>query len=146
MRLFKHTLIYLTLLLCSVSVYSKVGAAPHEKAVALREVTRAQAEIPDGLPPIQEQEIALTPFFRLQSNGSKVWIERILVTFMVAVPKNCIKDNFDNPTFRKMIYDLLQLGEKGATIQTQAVAHLKRQEGMKVDPTVQISRSVLIER
>ena len=95
---------------------------------------------------MQEHQIALAPFYRLQSYGSKAWIERILVTFTMAAPKNCLKYDFNDPTFRKMFFELLQSGEPEATIQAQAVAHLKRQVGMQIAPAVQISRSVLIVR
>ena len=135
MRILNHILICLILFICSVVLASRLDGA-----------TRAPAEIPDGPSPIQQQEITVSPFFCLQSNGAKVWVERILVTFMVAAPKNCLPDSFDNPTLRKMIYDLLQSGETAATIQTQAVAQVQRQMGMKVRPRIQISRSVLIVR
>ena len=135
MRILNHTLIFLILFTSSMGFSSNLDAA-----------TRAHAEIPDGPALIQEQKINVSPFFRLQSNGSKVWVERILVTFMVAAPQNVLPDSFNNPTLRKMIYDLLQSGEPAATIQTQAGAHVQRQTGMKVRPSVQISRSVLIVR
>jgi hypothetical protein len=114
--------------------------------MAANGATRAQTEIPDGPPRRQEQEIALTPFFRLRSSGSRVWVERILVTFLVTAPSNCLPKNFDNPTLRKTIYDLLQSGEPAATMQTKAVAQVQRQTEMKIPPSVQISRSVLIVR
>jgi len=135
MRILTHIFICLILFMCSMGLASKLDGA-----------TRAHAEIPDGSPPVQEQKIAVSPFFLLQSHDSKVWVERILVTFMVATPKNCLPDNFDNPTLRKLIYDLLQSGEPAATIQNKAVAQVQQQTGMNVRPTVQISRSVLIVR
>jgi hypothetical protein len=146
MRILNHVLIVLIFLICSVVFCPKLEAAPQERAMAANGATRAQAEVPDGPPRRQEQKIALTPFFRLRSNGSRVWVERILVTFLVAAPRNCLPKNFDNPTLRKMINDLIQSGEPAATIQTKAVAQVQRQTEMKVQPTVQISRSVLIVR
>jgi hypothetical protein len=135
MRIFNHILICLILFLGSVGFTAGLDAA-----------TCAHAEIPDGSPPIQEQKIAVSPFFRLHSNGSKVWVERILVTFMVTAPKACPPDDLDNPPLRKMIYDLLQSGQTSTTIQTQVSSHVQRQMGMKVRPSIQISRSVLIVR
>jgi len=135
MRILNCSLICLILFICSVVFASRLDGP-----------TRAFAETPDGPASIQEQKITVSPFFCLQSNGSKVWVERILVTFMVSASQNRLPDNLDNPTMRKMIYELLQSGEPPDTIQTQAVAHVQRQTGMKVSPTVQISRSVLIVR
>ncbi|MEJ2069966.1 MAG: hypothetical protein P8X65_12240 [Syntrophobacterales bacterium] len=146
MRILNHILICIILFICSVGFVSRLDAATKERTTAVSSATGALAEIPDGPPLIQEQKITISPFFRLHSNGSKVWVERLLVTFMVAAPKNCLPDNLDNPTLRKTIYDLLQSGETAATIQTQAVTHVQRQTGMKLRPTVQISRSVLIVR
>lgn len=146
MRILNYIFICLILFICSVVFASRLDADTKERAVAVNGATRAPAEIPDGSAPIQEQKITVSPFFRLQSNGSKVWAERILVTIMAASPQTCLPDNLDNPTLRKMIYDLLQSGEPVATIQTQAGAHVQRQTGMQVRPTVQISRSVLIVR
>jgi hypothetical protein len=97
-------------------------------------------------PPIQEQKIVLYPFFRLQKKGSKAWVERILVTFRMAVPKDSLTYDFNNPSFRKMLYDLLQSGEPETTIQAQAVASLNRQLEKNIDATAQISRSVIIVR
>ena len=146
MRILNHIFIcFILLIFCVVSTL-RLDAATRDRNVSVNDATRVPAEIPDGPALIQEQEITVSPFFRLQSNGSRVWVERILVTFMVAAPKNVLLDSFTNPTLRKMIYDLLQSDETAATIQTQAVAQVQRQTGMKVRPTVQISRSVLIVR
>ncbi len=101
-------------------------------------------KIVDAPPPIQEQEIALNPFFRLQKKGSKVWVERIILTFIMAVPKNSLQHDLNNPTLRKMFYDLLQSGESESTIQAQAAAGLNRHLGRNIDAAVQISRSILI--
>ena len=135
MRILNHILICLMLFLGSVGFTAGLDAA-----------TRAHVEIPDGSPPIQKQKITVSPFFHLHSNGPKAWVERILVTFMVTEPKTCPPDDLDNPTLRKMIYELLQSGQPSTTIQTQVSAYVQRQMGMKVRPSVQISRSVLIVR
>ena len=108
--------------------------------------TQTLGKMPEGPPPIQEHKIALAPFYRLRSNGSKTWMERILVTFTVAAPKDRLHRDIDNPTFRKIFYELLLSGEPEATIRAQAVDHLQKQVGMKVDPAVEISRSFLIVR
>ena len=146
MRSFNYIVICMVFFICSVGFNTRLGATPKEKAVAAKEEAQSQSKIHYGTPPIQEQKIALNPFFRLQSNGSKVWVERILVTFTMASPKNHLEYDFDSPTFRKMFYDLFQSGELETNIQAQAVAELKRQVGMNVKPAVEISRSVLIMR
>lgn len=146
MRSFNYIVICMVFFICSVGFNTRLGATPKEKAVAAKEEAQSQSNIHYGTPPIQEQKIALNPFFRLQSNGSKVWVERILVTFTMALPKNHLEYDFDSPTFRKMFYDLFQSGELETNIQAQAVAELKRQVGMNVKPAVEISRSVLIMR
>jgi hypothetical protein len=114
-----------------------------EVAGALESVN-GKKEIPQGTPPIQEQKIVLHPFFRLQKKDSKAWVERILVTFLIAVPKDSLTYDFNNPTFRKILYDLLQSGEPEDTIQAQAVATLNHQLEKNIDATAQISRSVSI--
>ena len=146
MRSFNYILICMIIFICSVGFNTRLGATSNEKARAAKDEAQSQGAIHDKTPPIQEQKIALPPFFRLQSNGSKVWVERILVTFTMALPKNHLEYDFDNPTFRNMFYDLFQLGELETNIQAQAVAELKRQVGMNVKPAVEISRSVLIMR
>ena len=146
MRILNHILICIILFICSVGFVSRLDAATKERTTAVSSATGALAEIPDGPPLIQEQKITISPFFRLHSNGSKVWVERILVTFMVTAPKACPPDDLDNPPLRKMIYDLLQSGQTSTTIQTQVSSHVQRQMGMKVRPSIQISRSVLIVR
>lgn len=146
MRVMNHLLIFPLLLICSVAFCTRAEAAPTGKAVAVKGESQAPGETPGGSPPMQEHKIALAPFYRLQSNGSNVWVERTLVTLNITAPRNCLQQDFDNPTFRKMFYELLQSGEPEATIQAQAVNHVKRQGGMKDDPAVQISRSILIVR
>lgn len=114
-------------------------------AVPPKEV-QVRGKTPDGSPPIQEQKIILDPFFRLRRNGSRVWVERIIVTLVMAVPKNSLQDDFNSPTLRKKIYSLLQTGEPETTIEAQALSYLNRQVGVKTNAAVQISRSVLIVR
>jgi len=123
---------------------SSANAAFKEKVAGTRESVEGKKEIQEGVPPIYEQKIILHPFFRLQKKDSKAWIERILVTFLMAAPKDSLTYDFNNPTFRKILYDLLQSGEPEAKIQAQAVATLNRQLEKKIDATAQISRSVII--
>jgi hypothetical protein len=122
------------------------NAAFKEKAPGSLETGSSQMEISGGTPPIQELKIVLHPFLRLQKKGAKVWVERILVTFLMAIPKDSLHYDFDNSVFRKMLYDLLQSGEPETTIQAKAVAGLHRQLEMDVDAAAQISRSVIIVR
>ncbi len=110
------------------------------------ELAQGQKEITVAIPSGQEQEIALSPFFLLQRKDSKVWIERIIVTFLMAQPKDCLKNDLNNPAFRKMLYDLLQSEEPETVIRSQAMASLNRQLGKNVDANVRISRSVIIVR
>ena len=123
---------------------SRANAALKEKVAGVLESVEGKKEIQESIPPIYEQKIILHPFFRLQKKDSKAWIERILVTFLMAVPKDSLTYDFNNPNFRKVLYDLLQSGEPEANIQAQAVATLNRQLEKKIDATAQISRSVII--
>jgi hypothetical protein len=125
---------------------TSANAALGEKAVGALETVAGQQKITEGTPPIQEQMVVLYPFFRLQKKGDKVWVERILVTFLMTVPKDSLAYDFNNPSFRKMLYDLLQSGEPETTIQAQAVASLHRQLEKNIDATAHISRSVIIVR
>jgi hypothetical protein len=122
----------------------RVNAAPKEKVPAALESVEGKKEVQGGMPPIYEQKIILHPFFRLQKKDSKAWIERILVTFLMSAPKDSLTYDFNNPTFRKILYDLLQAGEPENNIKAQAVAMLNRQLEKKIDATAQISRSVII--
>jgi hypothetical protein len=122
----------------------RVNAAPKEKVPAALESVEGKKEVQGGMPPIYEQKIILHPFFRLQKKDSKAWIERILVTFLMSAPKDSLTYDFNNPTFRKILYDLLQSGEPENNIKAQAVAMLNRQLEKKIDATAQISRSVII--
>jgi len=146
MRLFTHVLICLLFIQYSVCLPTRVNAEPAEKAAVANGESRVAEEMPEGPPLIPERRVALAPFYLLQSKGSKVWMERILVNFSLAAPANRLKHDLDNPTFRKKLYELLRSGEPEATIQTEAVAHLRRQVGEEIDPTVQVNRSVLIVR
>ena len=123
---------------------SRANAALKEKVAGVLESVEGKKEIQESIPPIYEQKIILHPFFRLQKKDSKAWIERILVTFLMTVPKDSLTYDFNNPNFRKVLYDLLQSGEPEANIQAQAVATLNRQLEKKIDATAQISRSVII--
>jgi hypothetical protein len=123
---------------------SRANAAPKEKVAGVLESVEGKKEIQESIPPIYEQKIILHPFFRLQKKDSKAWIERILVTFLTAVPQGSLTYDFNNPNFRKILYDLLQSAEPEANIQAQAVATLNRQLEKKIDATAQISRSVII--
>ena len=120
------------------------NATLKEKVAGASDTVEGLKEISDSTPPIQEQKIVLHPFFRLQKKDSKAWVERILVTFLMAVPRDSLRYDFNNPTLRKMLYDLLQSGESEAHIQAQAVATLNRQLEKNIDATAQISRSVII--
>jgi hypothetical protein len=123
---------------------SRANATPQEKVAGALESVEGKKEIQDGIPPLSEQKIILHPFFRLQKKDSKAWIERILVTFLMTVPQGSLKYDFNNPNFRKTLYDLLQSGETETDIQARAVATLNRQLEKKIDATAQISRSVII--
>jgi hypothetical protein len=143
-----HSIICIALILFGASWGFDISAkaALQEKGGGATETVQCQKNITDGTPPIQEQKIVLYPFFRLQKKDSKAWVERILVTFLVAVPKDSLTYDFNNPSFRKILYDLLQSGEPETAIQAQAVASLNRQFGKNIDATAQISRSVIIVR
>ena len=141
-----HSIILVALIFLSIFLGfdSRANAAPKEKVPGVLESVEGKKEIQESIPPIYEQKIILHPFFRLQKKDSKAWIERILVTFLMAVPKDSLTYDFNNPNFRKVLYDLLQSGEPEASIQAQAVATLNRQLEKKIDGTAQISRSVII--
>jgi hypothetical protein len=86
----------------------------------------------------------LSPFFLLQKKDAKVWIERVIVTLTVTLPKNCRQDNLTSPASRKILYELLQSQEQEVSIQSQALASLSRIMGINLDATIQISRSTII--
>jgi hypothetical protein len=120
-------------------------AALNASVPGAQEVVQAQNDT-TAVPPEQAQKFILPPFYQLQRKDSKVWIERIIVTFLMAMPKDGLKDDLNNANFRKMVYELLQSGAPATAIQSQAVAGLSRQLGKTVEGTVQVSRSVIIVR
>ena len=143
-----HSIILIALILMG-TVWGfdiSANAALKEKVAGALESVEGQREIPEGTTPIQEQKIILHPFFRLQKKESKAWVERILVTFLMVIPKDSLKYDFNNPTFRKILYDLLQSEEPETAIQAQAVTTLNRQLEKNIEATAQISRSVIIVR
>jgi hypothetical protein len=143
-----HSIILIALILMGTlwGFDISANAALKEKVAGTLESVEGQKEISEGAPPIQEQKIILHPFFRLQKKGSKAWVERILVTFLMVIPQDSLKYDFNNPTFRKILYDLLQSGEPETAVQAQAVATLNRQLEKNIEATAQISRSVIIVR
>ena len=146
MRSGSRILIFLIFLGIVLTFNSSAAPALNEKGTPGLGEVQAQKEIPDGPPPSQEQKIVLDSFFHLRENGSRVWVERIIVTLVMAVPMNSLKHDLNSPTFRKIFYSLLQSGEPEATVKAQAVDPLNRHMGLKTDATVQISYSVLILR
>jgi hypothetical protein len=92
----------------------------------------------------QHQKMVLSPFFLLQKKEAKVWIERVIVTLTVTLPKNCRQDDLNSPASRKILYELLQSQEQEVSIQSQALDGLSRIMGMNLDATMQISRSTII--
>lgn len=121
-------------------------AAHGESGAGVPARVQDQGETLAGSPPIQEQKIVLPPFFRLQRKDSTAWVERIIVTFTMALPQDSLKHDLNSPTFRKLVYDLLLSGESEPDIQARALAGLERQLGIDVDAAVQVTRSVMIVR
>lgn len=119
-------------------------AGPEEKLPGHQGAVQISKERAPGQPPIQEAGIALDPFFLIREKGSRVWVERIIVTIDLKMPKPAVKHDLNGPVFRQKFYDLLQSGESEDVIQTQAVAGLQRQLGMDAEAYVRLSRSILI--
>lgn len=92
----------------------------------------------------QQQKIVLSPFFLLQKKDARVWIERVIVTLAVMLPKNCRQDDLTSPASRKILYELLRSQEPELSIQSQALASLSRIMGISLDATMQVSRSTII--
>jgi hypothetical protein len=107
------------------------------------EVLQGPKKIPDDLPPLEEHREDLAPFFLLQQKGPHVWLERVIVRFMTAAPKDSLKD-LNNPNLRRIIYELLHSRKPEAMLQEQVVAGLNRQLNMDLEASVQVSRSVII--
>ena len=92
----------------------------------------------------QHQKMVLSPFFLLQKKDARVWIERVIVTLAVMLPKNCRQDDLTSPASRKILYELLISQEPELSIQSQARASLSRILGINLDAAMQISRSTII--
>jgi hypothetical protein len=122
----------------------KVHAAPNEKVAMVQESVQYPKESNHTVSLHKGQEIVLSPFFQLQNKGSKISLERIIVTLLMKMPEDSVKYDLNSPTFRKMFYDLLQSGKPEYDIQSQALANLTRQLGFTIDAAVQVSRSFII--
>ena len=142
-----HTLILISLIFLGGfgGVEVSANATPQEKA-GDQEAARVQEEVACTARLNQAQGIVLAPFFQLQRKDSKVWIERIIVTFLLAAPRDFQKYDLNNPAFRKMLYDLLQSDKPETAVQSQAAADLSQVLGMNIEAAVEISRSVIIVR
>jgi hypothetical protein len=121
-------------------------AVPQDKVAAVPKVPQGQREITADSTLDKEKKIVLAPFFQPQRKDSRIWIERIIVTLLMAMPKDLPKYDLNNPTFRKMLYDLLLQDEPDAAIKSKVTASLSKQIGMPIDATIQISRSTIIVR
>lgn len=139
-------LIFLIAFGASWSCALNAGAVPQDKVAAVPKVPQGQKEITADNTLDKEKKIVLTPFFQPQRKDSRIWIERIIVTLLMAMPKDIPKYDLNNPTFRKMLYDLLLQDEPDAAIKSQVTASLSKQLGMPIDATIQISRSTIIVR
>jgi hypothetical protein len=142
----KKLMILLGILVGAFCGLASSAAVPPKAAtgVDVPEVVHGAKKILDGPPPpLEEHRVDLAPFFLLQQKGPYVWLERVIVRFMMAAPKDALKD-MHSPKFRKIIYELLHSGKPAALVQEQAVAGLNRQLNMNLEATVQVSRSVII--
>jgi hypothetical protein len=141
---FNNILVSLVLFWIAFLLGIKVHAAPNEKVAMVQESVQGQKESNNTVSLNKEQEIVLSPFFQLQNKGSRIGIERIIVTLLMKMPKDSVKYDFNSPTFRKTFYDLLQSGKPEYDLQSQTLANLTRQLGFTVDAAVQVSRSFII--
>ena len=141
----KKLMILLVILVGTFCGLASSAAVPPKATIGVEgpAVVQGPKKIPDGLPPLEEHRVDLAPFFLLQQKGPHVWLERVIVRFMMAAPKDSLKD-VHSPNFRKIIYELLHSGKPAAQVQEKAVAGLNRQLNMNLEATVQVSRSVII--
>jgi hypothetical protein len=54
-------------------------------------------------PRLQEQVIALDPFYLIRQKDAKVWVERIIVTLALTTPKPTVKHDLNGPMFRNIV-------------------------------------------
>jgi len=116
------------------------------KPIERADSVQGNKTLSDGHPPLEELRLDLAPFFLFQQKGPHVWVERVIVTFLMAAPKNTLKYDINNSNFRKMIYELLHSGKPEPAVQDQAMDNLNRQLNINLETTMQISRSVIIVR
>ncbi len=108
------------------SLVAGASAALQEKGAEVQKQAQGQKVITaDSLD--KEKQLVLPPFFQPQKKDSRIWIERIIITFLMAMPKDLLKYDFNNPTFRKMLYDMLQSEEPDTAIKFQVLSSLNKQ-------------------
>ncbi len=128
-------------------VFSGKGtAALDEKPDELPRNLQTQSERPSPPRNMEWQDVTLEPFFLFQGEGPRAWVERIIVTFQVAVERNGRNIDVTDPNIRKAFYDLLRSGQPETAIKCQALASLNRQAKMEAVAAMKISKSILIVR
>ena len=123
---------------------AEANAVPPEKRTEVPKMTQDQKAIAEESSLDKERKIVLAPFFQPQRKDSRMWIERIIVTLLMTMPKDLHKYDLNNPIFRKMLYDFLLLEEPDNNIKSQVLSSLSKQLGMHIDASIQISRSIII--
>ena len=139
-------LVFLIALGAFWSFAAVANAVLPEKGAEVQKQSQGPKAIPADSSLDKEKKIVLPPFFQPQKKDSRMWVERIIITFLMAMPKDLLKYDFNNPTFRKMLYDMLLSEEPDTAIKSQVLSSLNKQLGINVDATIQISRSTIIVR
>ena len=121
-------------------------AVPQEKGAEVQKQARGLKATTEDSSLDKDKKIVLPPFFQPQKKDSRMWIERIIITFLMAMPKDLPKYDFNSPTLRKMLYDMLLSEEPDTAIKSQVLSSLNKQLGINIDATIQISRSTIIVR
>ncbi len=130
-----------------ILLVSPAGGNPPSSENSPRQAGKSNSLVdgPQDPPPVEEQEVALEPFFFIRQKGRKLWVERVLVTLALPRSKNTTH-NLQSPAFRKMIYELLHSEEPESYVATQAVNGLPRYLGRELNARGHITRSVVIVR
>jgi hypothetical protein len=133
-----------SLILSIIAILMQIAVLEAGASVIARtqDESAAQKILPEAAG--DQKEIILSPFFLLEKKDKRVWIERVIVTLLIDLPKDCRQEDLNCAASRKMFYELLQTQGPERSMQPQAITSLTHILGVKINATMRISRSTII--
>ncbi|MDI6852509.1 MAG: hypothetical protein QME75_02740 [Deltaproteobacteria bacterium] len=89
------------------------------------------------------QIVTLEPFYLIQEQGEKVWIERVIMTFMLDHSQK-LSIYAGHPEQRSMLFDILASESDQDCLPAKVKAAMNKALGIPVISSVHLSRSFLL--